>query len=190
MEKNTLEVLVVGGSAGSLEVILGIMPSLKKELSFAIIFVLHRKYNNDESLVKLLTAKTSLPVKEPEDKEVIKPGFIYLAPADYHLLIEKDKSFSLDDSEKVNHSRPSIDVTFESAADVFGSDLVCLLLSGANADGVKGLLEVKRKGGRSIVQDPSSASVPYMPQQAIDNHAADLVLHKDKMPEWINHLFL
>jgi two-component system chemotaxis response regulator CheB len=188
MAKNSIELLVIGGSAGSLEVILGMMPLLKADMPIAIIFVLHRKYNTDESLVKLLSTKTSLHVKEPEDKEVIRPGFIYLAPADYHLLIEKDKSFSLDDSEKVNHSRPSIDVTFESAADVFGSKLICLLLSGANADGVKGLLEVKRKGGRTMAQDPSSATVPFMPQQAIDNQAVDYVLHKNSISNWINQL--
>jgi two-component system, chemotaxis family, protein-glutamate methylesterase/glutaminase len=186
---NRFEVLLIGGSAGSVEAILQILPSLPVISGLAIVVVLHRR-SGESLLPELLSGKTAWTVKEAEEKDSVEPGTIYLAPADYHLLIEKDKSFSLDDSEKVNHSRPSIDVTFESAADVFGSELVCLLLSGANADGVKGLLEVKRKGGRTLAQDPSTATVPFMPQQAIDNHAVDYIMHKNNISDWINQLSL
>lgn len=127
MEKNSIkggcELLVVGGSAGSLDVILKVLPSIRSNFNIAIVIVLHRKNNFESVLTSLFAAKTSLPVKEAEEKDVIEPGCIYIAPADYHLLVEKNSTFSLDFSEKVNFSRPSIDVTFESAADACGSRL-------------------------------------------------------------------
>ena len=130
------QLLIIGGSAGSLKVLVGVLPLLKSMLNIALVIVLHRKNANEELLAEVLSAKTTLRVKEAEEKEEIVPGVIYLAPADYHLFIEKDHTFSLDASEKVNFSRPSIDVTIESAAYIYGEKLVCLLLSGANTDGV------------------------------------------------------
>jgi two-component system chemotaxis response regulator CheB len=101
-------------------------------------------------------------------------------------LIENDHTLSLDVSEKINYSRPSIDVTFESAAEVFGPGLACILLSGANDDGVHGLQKVKQAGGTCIVQDPATAIVSYMPQHAIDNAVIDKIIHPDKIGELIN----
>ena len=121
-------VLIIGGSAGSLDVLLNILPKVEQPLSIVIIIVLHRKSSIQTSLSDLLTTKTKHLVKEADDKEKIQKGIIYLAPADYHLLIEQDMTFALDDSEKVNFSRPSIDVTFEAAAEVFKDKLKCLLL--------------------------------------------------------------
>ena len=100
----------------------------------------------------------------------------FLSPGDYHLLIEKNGLISLDDSEKVNHSRPSIDVTFESASEVYGDMLTCILLSGANADGAQGLVAVKNAGGKVIIQSPASAEVAFMPQQALNVVRPDLLL--------------
>ena len=106
----------------------------------------------------------------------------------FHLLIEKDFTFSLDYSEKVNYSRPSIDVTFQSAADVFGENLVCLLLSGSNADGVNGLISVKKNGGTTWAQSPESAQVSYMPEQAILRANVSAVLKIEEMAKYINSL--
>ena len=129
-----------------------------------------------------------MPVREVEDKETMLPAVIYLAPANYHLLLEKDGTFSLDISEKINYSRPSIDVTFESAADVYGAQAVGLLLSGSNSDGTEGLKKIKAAGGKVIIQQPSSAEVSYMPQQALKEMEADAVLSSGEMAGYINSL--
>jgi two-component system chemotaxis response regulator CheB len=179
--------LLIGGSAGSLEAILQLLPSLQDEKSLAIVVVVHRR-NGESVLSKLLNDKTSWPVKEAEEKEAITAGTIYLAPADYHLLIEKDKTFSLDYSEKVNYSRPAIDVTFETAAEAYGSSCIVLLLSGANHDGTEGLKKIKRSGGYVIVQDPAEAPVAYMPQHAIENVEVDAVSVVAKIPSVIRQL--
>ena len=180
--------LVIGGSAGSLDVLLKILPNLRIDLSFPIIIVVHRKQGTDFLLSDLLSSKTTLKVKEVEEKEEIKSKTIYIAPSDYHLLMEKDFTFSLDYSEKVNYSRPSIDVTFQSAAEVYTDKLACLLLSGSNADGVNGLKMVKNYDGLALVQDPSTASVGYMPEQAILKVKIDHVLKIEDMANYINLL--
>ena len=181
------QLLVIGGSAGSLEVIMQLLPGLDRRNGLAVVSVLHRK-STESVLVDLLGDITLWTVKEVEEKDSIEPGVIYLAPADYHLLIEKDRTFSLDFSEKVNYSRPSIDVTFESAADVFGPALVCLLLSGANADGAAGMKFAKKMGGLALVQDPQDAAVSYMPQQAIDSMKVDKIVKATEMAVLINGL--
>ncbi|MCK8491005.1 chemotaxis protein CheB [Spirosoma sp. RP8] len=180
--------VVIGGSAGGLDVLLKVLPSLSTSFSFTVIIVLHRKNSVDSTLESLLASRTKIPVKEVEDKDQISPGTIYIAPADYHLLIEPDLTFSLDDSEKVNYSRPSLDVTFESAADVFGPDLVGILLSGANADGTQGLVAVKKAGGTTVVQKPETAQTPFMPQQAIANAPIDSILDISELIALVNSL--
>lgn len=183
------ELLLIGGSAGSLEVLLHVLPRLKTPLPFPVVIVVHRKYSEVSTLTTLLSSKTTLSVKEPEDKEEIVPGMVYLAPPDYHLLIEDSKVFSLDYSEKVNYSRPSIDVTFETAAEVYGRYAVAVLLSGANADGVEGLAAIKRNNGYVIVQSPETAQTSYMPEQALKSNHYDSVIDTDKMAEFINGLY-
>lgn len=180
--------LIIGGSAGSLEVILNILPDIKQAITFPIFIVLHRKSGHDSMLTNLLKTKTKLHVKEIEEKETIKNAIIYIAPPNYHLLIEKDHTLSLDASEKVNFSRPSIDVTFESAAEVYGENLACILLSGANNDGTKGLQKVKNKKGSVIIQDPDSAIVSFMPEYALEQLTADAVLKPNEMANYINQL--
>ena len=191
MEKNVLNkaysLLLIGGSAGSLEVILKVVPRLKKN-HLPIVFVLHRKNANDSILLDLLSSKTPSKVYELEDKQMIYPGCIFLAPPDYHLLFEKQLYCALDNSEKINFSRPSIDVAFDSAARVYGPALVCILLSGANADGMEGMKKVKHNGGTLVVQNPETASVAYMPQQALDNCSIDFVLNPEEMADFINGL--
>lgn len=182
------EAFLIGGSAGSLEVLLKVLPDLDSHLPFPIIIVLHRKPGKDSILTDLLAAKTQLHVKEIEEKEKIKPSTIYIAPPNYHLLVERNGTFSLDASEKVNFSRPSIDVSFESAADTFKQGLFCLLLSGANSDGTEGLLKVKKTGGTILVQEPSSAVVSYMPEAALAQMEVDEVLKPEEMANYLNKL--
>lgn len=173
--------VVIGGSAGSLDVVLKILPLLKPGANFTVIIVMHRKNTYDFSLSELLGAKTQWQVLEAEEKQVLAPGHVYLAPADYHLLIENDYSLSLDVSEKVHYSRPSIDVTFESAAEIFGPKLAAVLLSGANEDGVDGLIKVQSMGGVTIVQDPSTAGVAFMPQQAVNRMNVDIIAKPEEI---------
>jgi two-component system, chemotaxis family, protein-glutamate methylesterase/glutaminase len=168
--------LVIGGSAGSLAMVLKIIPLLKKEMNLAVIVIFHRRVSEDTTLIDLFSERTVFKVKEADEKEMILPGTIYFAPPDYHLLIERDFTLSLDVSEKINYSRPSIDVTFESAAELYRDRLGCILLSGANADGVEGLRKAKMFGATIIVQDPACAEVPYMPQVAVNKVPVDLLL--------------
>ncbi len=183
-------IVIVGGSAGSLEVILVMLSKLDPLLNLSLIIVLHRKSSYDSSLAELLGDRTSWPVKEVEEKDLILAKHIYLAPGDYHLLIEKNHSFSLDVSEKINYSRPSIDISFESAAEIYGSNLTGILLSGANADGVEGLKKIKQWGGTSIVQDPATAEVSYMPQEGIDHAPVDHIVEGSRIGEFLNAYFL
>lgn len=182
------EALIIGGSAGSLDVLLKVLPDLNSLLNFPVIIILHRKPGKESLLTDLLSTKTKLRVKEIEEKEELMPGIIYIAPPSYHLLIEKNKTFSLDASEKINFSRPSIDVTFTSAAEVFRQNLVCILLSGANSDGSEGLQKVNENGGCTIVQNPDSAIASFMPEYALKNVEIDSVLNPEEMANYINRL--
>lgn len=182
------EALIIGGSAGSLEVLLKILPTIDADIMFPIIIVVHRKQGTDSLLPGLLSTRTVLQVKEADEKEKLSAGLIYIAPSDYHLLIERDGTFSLDYSEKINYSRPSIDVTFQTAAEVYKDKLACLLLSGSNSDGVNGLKSVKDWGGTVLIQDPKTAQVSYMPAQAQLNVDIDEVLRIEDMGEFINLL--
>lgn len=192
MEENRLnvpcEVLLIGGSAGSLEVLFRLLPLLRPDLPFPVILVLHRRNSSDSSLSELLASKTLNPTHEVEDKEPVVPGTIYLAPADYHLLIEHNRTFSLDYSEKVHFSRPSIDVTFESAAEVYGPRLAAILLSGANEDGSAGLGAIRRAGGITAVQNPDTAQMPFMPQHALTHAQVPYVFDTIQMAAFINSL--
>lgn len=193
MAKREVEVqqlVMIGGSAGSIEVLFRLIPGLSNTLPFPVVIVLHRKISNDSILTSLLASKTRLKVKEIEEKDHLKAGTIYIAPGDYHLLFEKDHTLSLDYSEKINFSRPSIDVAYQSAADVYGANLTCILLSGANADGTDGFRYVKSKGGTTIAQLPETAEVAFMPEQAILKNVVDHVLGIDAIAAYVNDLAL
>jgi two-component system, chemotaxis family, protein-glutamate methylesterase/glutaminase len=184
---NRYELLIIGGSAGSLEVLLKILPKLPAGFPMAVAIIVHRKVAESQ-LAELLSDRCKLPLHEAEDKETILPGTVYLAPADYHLLIEKTKTFSLDYSEKINYSRPSIDVSFETAAEAYGNAVIGILLSGANADGAEGLRSIKKAGGVVIAQDPEEAAVSYMPQQAIGRFSVDYIAKAADMIEIVERL--
>jgi two-component system chemotaxis response regulator CheB len=186
--KEEYALLVMGGSAGALVTVLDIVSLLRPTSALSVIVVLHRKQTEADTLLDLLSARSRLKVKEVDDKDELQGGCIYLAPADYHVLVERDRTLSLDDSEKVNFSRPSIDVTFESAADVMGVKLMCVLLSGANDDGVVGLGAAKRKGAFIVVQDPAASEFPVMPQHAIDRVKVDMLLNQHNLSALIDLL--
>ena len=183
--KNEFRVVMIGGSAGSLEVVIHMLQGLIN-VNLAIVLIIHRKGSIYSNLAELLNLKTSFAVKEAEEKEFILPGNFYIAPADYHLLIESDGSISLDFSEKINFSRPSIDVSFECAATVFGNRVIGILLSGGNADGVQGLKSIKKAGGLCVVQDPGSALVSYMPLHALGEIQPDKTLHAGEIADFLN----
>lgn len=180
------ELIVIGGPAGSLEVILHMLSGLKPALPLPVIIVMHRKSDSGSALTELLSSKSGSTVKEAEEKEAIRPGVIYIAPPDYHLLIENDRTFSLDYSEKINFSRPCIDLTFQTAAEVYGNILACLLLSGASADGVEGLELAQACGGIIAVQNPETAIVSFMPQKALEKIKADYVLDVNEVANFIH----
>lgn len=183
---NATSLVIIGGSAGSLSVLLQVLPGLARRLAVPVIIVLHRKNYADSVLTDLLGSRTTLRVKEAEEKDPLQAGCIYLAPPDYHLLLESNGSLSLDYSEKVNFSRPSIDVSFSSAARLYGPRMLAILLSGANADGVEGLCNVAACGGLTAVQDPKTAEVPFMPEQALEYVQVSNVLDAAEMADYIN----
>ncbi|HEY6900310.1 MAG TPA: chemotaxis protein CheB [Puia sp.] len=182
------KLLVVGGSAGSLSVILALLSAIGVDFPVPVIIVLHRSGGFESSLEELLSTRTGLEIKEVEEKEALRSGFVYICPADYHVLLETDGTFSLDYSERVHFSRPSIDVTFRSAAEVYGPGVIGVLLSGGNADGAEGLAYIQELGGITIVQDPLTADVPYMPQQAVTHMKPDYIVPAEELPIFIRGL--
>jgi len=188
MMDNNTELVIIGGSAGSLQVIIHLMKNLDRELSFSIVLVVHRKAQAVSVLPSLLQQFSKIEVLEIEDKTEIEINKIYIAPADYHLLFDDKKNVSLDRSEKLHFSRPSIDISFSSASEVFGDRLVAVLLSGANSDGVEGLLHVKKNGGKVWIQDPDTAQVDYMPRQAMEQVRFDQLITSETLPDDINEL--
>ncbi len=174
--------IVIGGSAGSIEIALPMLEALPTAFSTPVLIVIHRG-NTDSDLAKLFQSRTHLLVKEAEDKEVILERHIYVAPPDYHLLVEKDGTLSLDASEKIHWSRPSIDATFETAADAFKERLTAVLLSGANADGASGVATVQKCGGHVMIQHPDSALINVMPMAAKRLVRGALLLRDEELIE-------
>lgn len=168
--------VVVGVSAGGMEALSAVIPSLPGDFPLPVVVVQHRRPNSDDFLSVHLDEQSPLPVKEADDKEPIRPGIVYLAPADYHLLIERDGTFALSLDERVNHCRPSIDVLFDSAADVYEDKVIGVVLTGANPDGSQGLKHIKQCGGLAVVQDPVDAESDCMPHEAIKATRVDRIL--------------
>jgi two-component system, chemotaxis family, protein-glutamate methylesterase/glutaminase len=175
------EAAVIGVSAGGMRALKTILPALPAAFPLPIAIVQHLDAQADAYLAGYLDRLSAITVKEGEDKETMLPGTAYLAPAGYHLLIEPDRSLSLSVDEKVNFSRPSIDLLFESAADALGEALIGIVLTGANGDGARGLKAIKDRGGFAIVQDPKTAEVPYMPRAALDATLVDHVAHLERI---------
>lgn len=168
MSDTQVEAVAIGASAGALEALSAILPGLPSDFPLPILVVVHLPPDRESIMAELLQARCALDVKEAEDKEPIRGGTVYLAPPDYHLLVEDDRRLSLSGEEAVHYSRPSIDVLFESASDAYGPALVGVVLTGANNDGARGLAAVSRAGGIAIVQAPELSYSAAMPLAAID----------------------
>lgn len=164
------KVIIIGGSAGAFSCILSILKGLDKTLDTPIVIVLHRLKNTESTFEAILQKHTHYKVKEIDDKEKIQRGILYTAPADYHVLLEEDFTFSLDVSEQVNYSRPSIDVTFESFALVLQEKCFGILLSGSNSDGALGLKRIAENNGTTIIQDCNEAEYDNMPKAAKNSY--------------------
>jgi two-component system chemotaxis response regulator CheB len=166
MSGSPAEAVVIGASAGALEALSIILPALPAQSALPLMIVVHMPPDRRSVIAEIFRAKCSVPVQEAEDKEPISQGTIYFAPSNYHLLVEADRSLSLSNDEPVLYSRPSIDVLFESAADVYGPALIAIVLSGSNHDGAAGLKAVIEAGGLGIVQTPDDAFAAAMPEAA------------------------
>jgi two-component system, chemotaxis family, protein-glutamate methylesterase/glutaminase len=169
------DIVVVGASRGGLRALEVLLSEMYGEFNMPVIIVQHRGKDIETGLCTYLRSKSALPVSEPEDKEPIRPGNVYLAPRDYHLLIE-DKSFALSVEPPVSFARPSIDVLFESAAQEYQERVIGVILTGSNGDGARGMAAIKQHGGITIVEDPNTAAHREMPDAALARMQPDWVL--------------
>ncbi len=176
-----IDALVIGGSAGALEVLMTVLPALPRDLSAAVVIVLHLAPHKPSYLRDVLSQRTALAVREPDDKEPMLPGTVYVGPPNYHLLIERNRTLALSVDDAVNFSRPSIDVLFESAAEALGPSVAGVLLTGANDDGARGLARIRASGGITVVQSPETASASAMPEAGIRAAAIDHVLPPERI---------
>jgi two-component system chemotaxis response regulator CheB len=177
--------IVIGTSAGGLQVLSSILSVLPANFPLPVIIVQHRAKDERELLEEVLQAKCSITIRQVEEKEKIKPGVVYLAPADYHLLVEKDYSFSLSCDDYLHFSRPSIDILFETAAEVYEGALIGVILTGASKDGAAGIKQIRMHGGTTIAQDPKSAEYPLMPQAAINTGYVQYILSTKEIINFI-----
>jgi two-component system, chemotaxis family, protein-glutamate methylesterase/glutaminase len=174
--RGRIEAVVIGASAGGVEALGLILPALPATFHPSLLIVLHLPRERPSLLVEIYERRCALPVREADDKEPIEPGTVYFAPPDYHMLVERNRQIALSTEEPVHYSRPSVDVLFESAAEVYGPRLLGVILTGANEDGAAGLHAIHRAGGVTVVQQPDSAKVPLMIVSALQRHPADFVL--------------
>jgi two-component system chemotaxis response regulator CheB len=181
------QLVVIGASLGGLNALKTVLSALPPDFPCPIVVVQHREKTTEDLLTGLLETVCALPVAETEDKEPVAWGRVYLAPVNYHLLVEEGH-FALSVDGPVNHTRPSIDVLFESAAEAYGERVVGVILTGANEDGARGLAAVKENGGIAVVQDPSTAEAPRMPEAALAAVTADAVLPLEAIGPFLTRL--
>jgi two-component system chemotaxis response regulator CheB len=180
------EIVVVGTSSGGLKAAQALLSGLDAGFPLPVVIVQHRG-KDSESLCGYLAQGSQLPVTEPEDKEAILPGHVYLAPRDYHLLIQS-ASFALSTDAPVGYARPSIDVLFESAADEYKERTIGVILTGANQDGARGLAAINANGGLTVVEDPASAAHPEMPEAALSRSSPNWILPLPEIALCLNRL--
>lgn len=171
----TRGIVVLGASAGGTNAVAALTGGLPRGFPLPVVAALHHGSDSTETLAECLQKSSILPVREAQDKDAIVPGRLYLAPAGYHLLVEKD-CLALSMEGPVHWARPSIDVLFESAADTWGARTIGVILTGNGCDGAQGLARIKKLGGLAVVQDPAGAEYPAMPQAAIAATRVDQVL--------------
>lgn len=182
------DAVVMGVSAGGVDLLLRFLPELPKDFPVPIVVCLHSAPDMTADLAKLLGSRAAIAVREAQDKDRLERGTVFLAPGGYHLLIERDRTLSLSLEAPVRYARPSIDVLFDSAAHAFRERLLAVVLSGANDDGAEGARRVKEAGGMLLVQDPKSAQVPEMPEAAIAAAAPDKVFEPQQLPALLSKL--
>ncbi|MEI7491352.1 MAG: chemotaxis protein CheB [Bacteroidota bacterium] len=180
--------VVVGSSAGGLNALKTLLRNLNRDFKFPVIIVQHISPDSENYLIHILNDLKRLKVKEADEKEQPQPGYAYVAPPNYHLLVEPDQTFTLTVDERVNYARPSIDVLFETAAEAYREHLIGIILTGANNDGSHGLKRIKEMGGLAIVQDPDTAEVDSMPKAAIQACTVDYILPLEEISALLNSL--
>ena len=189
MQKNKkYKIILIGSSAGGIQALRKIIPELPENCHIPVIVVQHVHPQQDEFHVESLNQISRVKVEEAIDKTPIEPGKVYFAPPNYHLLVENDESLSLTVENRVSHSIPSIDVLFQSAADVYNSSILAIILTGANADGSKGVEYIKGRGGTVIAQDPDKALAQFMPQAAISTGKVDKVMSLDEITDFLKEI--
>ena len=185
---NSYKAIVIGGSAGSFQGVVKILSHLPEKFPLPIILCLHRLKHVRHGFVEALSIKSVMQVTEPYDKESIKKGGVYLAPANYHMSVELGHNFALSTEEMVNNSRPAIDITLGSCAYVYKEKLIGILLSGANRDGAVGMKSIKDRKGLTIVQEPSECMIETMPRAALSATEIDYILKVDQIIEFLKEL--
>jgi two-component system chemotaxis response regulator CheB len=189
--KRSPELIVIGCSLGGMNALQIILSNLTREFCVPIAVAQHRHKKSNEGLPAYFRRQTDLIVVDAEDKQWIQPGHVYLAPADYHLLIERNGArgeLSLSVDEAVRYSRPSIDVLFESAADAYKDRVVAIVLTGANDDGSRGAVRIKTRGGMVIAQDPEQAEAPTMPRATIESVQVDRILRLENIAPFLTEV--
>ncbi len=177
--------IVIGASAGAVEALTTILPALPADYPLPVMIVVHLPASKDSIMCEVLQNKCALKVEEAEDKEPIQGGKVYLAPPDYHLLVENDGTMSLSADAPILYSRPSIDVLFETAADAYDADLIGIILSGGNNDGSQGLRAVVDAGGDAIVQNPETAYASAMPRSALEACPEAQILDLNQIADYL-----
>lgn len=185
---NSYKAVVIGGSAGSFQGVVKILAQLPKGFPLPIIMCLHRLKHVRNGFVEALSIKSVVQVTEPNDKETIKKGNVYLAPANYHMSVELGNHFALSTEEMVNNSRPSIDITLGTCAFAYKDKLIGILLSGANKDGALGMKYIHERGGLTIVQEPSECMIDTMPRSAMAATTIDHILKVDQIIQFLKDL--
>lgn len=180
--------VIIGGSAGSFQVVTRILNSLPKNFPMPVLLCLHRLKHVRSGFVEALSLKSNIPVEEPNDKDMLKPGRAYLAPANYHMFIELANRIALSCDDPVNHSRPSIDLSFITAANAYRDKIIGIILSGANKDGAMGLKHLVDKGGLSIVQDPEECEVKTMTESSLKLTKVNHVYKTNEIISFLNKI--
>jgi two-component system chemotaxis response regulator CheB len=183
-----LEAIAIGVSAGGLKALSAILPTLPADFPLPVFVVIHLPPGKASIVADLFADKCVISVREAEDKAPIEAGVVYFAPPDYHLLVDSDGRLSLSSEEPVLFSRPSVDVLFESAADVYGAGLVGVILTGANNDGAQGLKAVMKAGGRGLIEAPEEAYATMMPKSAIEACPDARVMGLDDIAAYLRSL--
>ncbi len=173
--------IVIGVSTGGVQALKTLLGQLPADFPLPILIVQHISPDAGNGMAKLLNGLCDIRVKEADEQEKIFPGTVYLAPPNYHLLVEKDGMLALSADPPVSYARPSVDVLFESAAAVFGPELIGVVLTGANWDGSRGVMAIKQHGGVVVVQDPADATARQMPESALAAATVDHVAPLDAM---------